>query len=205
MTKGVIALDADGVLLNYHVAYAQAWEQAFGEKPKLKDPLAYYPHDRWDVPRLGPDGRQALRDAMQDTFWSTMPAIDGAVPACHSLIEAGYELVCVSAVKTRFHAARLHNLEALGFGIERLFSTPSEGADDSASPKAVTIGKLMPIAFVDDFAPYMRGIAPEVHAALILREPNGSPNVGENLTVAHSTHVNLAAFARWWTQTGMVR
>jgi beta-phosphoglucomutase-like phosphatase (HAD superfamily) len=41
MTKGVIALDADGVLLNYHVAYAKAWESAFGEKPKMKDPLAY--------------------------------------------------------------------------------------------------------------------------------------------------------------------
>jgi hypothetical protein len=41
--------------------------------------------------------------------------------------------VCVSAVKTRFHAARLHNLKALGFGIDRLYSTPSEGAVESAS------------------------------------------------------------------------
>jgi hypothetical protein len=30
----------------------------------------------------------------------------------------------------------------------------------------------------DDFLSYLRGIPDNIHAALILREPNGSPNVG---------------------------
>ncbi len=198
MTLDMIALDADGVLMNYNVAFAHAWERAFGYRPKLKDPCGYHPHDLWDVPQLDVDGRQGLRYAMQDEFWSTMPAIDGAVDACRVLRGAGYELVCVSAVNPKFHAARLQNLKDLGFGIDRLYATPPTGDGATSSPKAAVIRKLMPVAFVDDFAPYMRGIPPEVHAALILRGPNGSPNVGDNLKVAHSTHENLAAFARWW-------
>jgi hypothetical protein len=200
MSKGLIALDGDGVLLDYNFAYALAWERAFGERPKLKDPLGYWPHDRWDVPRLGLEGRNTLRQAMQDEFWSTMPAIDGAVKACQTLIAAGYELVCVSAVKHQFHAARLENICKLGFGIERLVATPRAEAEGSISPKAGALHELMPVAFVDDLAPYLRGIPPQVHAALILREPNGSPNVGENLKLAHSTHESLAGFAQWWTQ-----
>jgi beta-phosphoglucomutase-like phosphatase (HAD superfamily) len=47
--KGIIALDADGVLLDYGLAYAGAWQKAFGQFPPERDPLAYWPTDRWDV------------------------------------------------------------------------------------------------------------------------------------------------------------
>ena len=40
MTKGIIALDADGVLLDYGLAYASAWQKAFGTYPGERDPLA---------------------------------------------------------------------------------------------------------------------------------------------------------------------
>jgi hypothetical protein len=33
MRKGLIALDADGVLLDFHLGYADAWRRAFGEAP----------------------------------------------------------------------------------------------------------------------------------------------------------------------------
>ncbi len=41
MSKGIIALDADGVLLDYGLAYAGAWQKAFGQYPRERDPLAY--------------------------------------------------------------------------------------------------------------------------------------------------------------------
>jgi hypothetical protein len=50
----------------------------------------------------------------------------------------------------------------------------------------------------DDFLSYLRGIPGNIHAALILREPNGSPNVGANLPWAHSRHADLADFTLWW-------
>jgi hypothetical protein len=54
------------------------------------------------------------------------------------------------------------------------------------------------VAFVDDYLPYFAGIPRQVHAALILREPNGSPNVGPDLENIDSRHQDLAGFADWW-------
>ena len=52
MKRPLIALDADGVLLDYSTAYAKAWERAFGWHPTERDPSAYWPMERWGVERL---------------------------------------------------------------------------------------------------------------------------------------------------------
>lgn len=194
--KPIIALDADGVLLDYHRAYAKAWAKAFGEMPALRDPLAYWPIDRWEVRRLVGDELTQFRACFDHHYWSTIPAISGAVDACHALVAAGYELVCVSAIESQFEAARLQNLCECGFPIARVLATPHATA--GTSPKAAALRELKPVAFVDDFLPYFQGIPSDIHAALVLREPNGSPNIGKDLAFAHSKHLDLSAFAEWW-------
>ncbi|HVL09522.1 MAG TPA: HAD family hydrolase [Burkholderiaceae bacterium] len=194
--KPIIALDADGVLLDYHHAYAQAWAKAFGTLPAMRDPLAYWPIDRWEVRRLSGAELAQFRACFDHQYWSTIPTIAGAVDACHALVAAGYELVCVSAIEAHFQAARLRNLRDGGFPIERVIATANAGLD--ASPKAAALSELRPVAFVDDFLPYLRGISSDIHAALVLREPNGSPNTGDDLAWAHSRHADLAAFTAWW-------
>ena len=194
--KPIIALDADGVLLDYHQAYAGAWAKAFGAMPAVRDPLAYWPLDRWEVHHLDGEELAQLRACFDHHYWSTIPAISGAVDACHALVAAGYDLVCVSAIKSQYEAARLQNLRDCGFPITRVLSTPNTGT--AASPKAAALRELKPVAFVDDFLPYLRGIPSEIHAALVLREPNGSPNVGDDLVLAHSKHPHLVAFTEWW-------
>lgn len=194
--KPIIALDADGVLLDYHSAYREAWARAFGTLPQLRDPNAYWPIDRWDVRRLEGKELNHFRQFFDDDFWSTIPSNKGAVDACIRLNEAGFELICVSAIEERFCEARLKNLRSLGFPIDRIIATSSEGA--SKSPKAEILHELQPIAFVDDYLPYHVGVSSKIHRALVLREPNGSPNVGKNLDLVDSTHTNLALFADWW-------
>lgn len=194
--KPIIALDADGVLLDYHHAYARAWGKAFGALPALRDPLAYWPIDRWEVRRLAGDELAQFRACFDRHYWSTIPAIAGAVDACHALVAAGYELVCVSAIEAPFQAARLSNLRDAGFPIERVIATDHAGID--ASPKAAALHELRPVAFVDDYLPYLRGIPAGIHAALVLREPYGSPNAGDDLVWAHSRHANLTDFTNWW-------
>lgn len=194
--RPIIALDADGVLVDYHLAYAEAWAKAFGHRPALRDPTAYWPMDRWEVRRLVGDELETFRACFDAEFWSTIPAIAGAVEACHELVEAGYDLVCVTAMEMQFETARLRNLRSLGFPIERVIATSN--AESGGSPKAAALRELQPVAFVDDYLPYMRGIPRQIHAALVLREPNGSPNRGAELERVHSTHTNLAAFAEWW-------
>lgn len=196
MVRPLIALDADGVLLDFHLGYASAWQRAFGQTPAERDPLAYWPVDRWEVERLDPPRRAVFRAAFDTHFWTTVPAIAGAVDACHRLRGAGFELVCVSALDLEFEAARLRNLRNLGFPIERVIATGN--AEGPRSPKADAIERLRPVAFVDDYLPYMRGLPDHVHTALVLRAPNGSPNVGVDMMLAKSVHPDLAGFADHW-------
>lgn len=198
--KGMtIALDADGVLLDYSSAYADAWTKVFGERPALRDPQAYWPIDRWAVERLQGDRLTTFRAAFDEQFWSTVPAIAGAVEACRRLVDAGYRLVCVSAMESAFAAARQRNLDALGFPISEVIATSADTGE--RSPKAAALTKLQAVAFVDDYLPYHRGIMPPVHKALILRESQGSPNTGPELACVDSQHADLAAFTDWWLAT----
>ena len=71
-------------------------------------------------------------------------------------------------------------------------------AEGERSPKADAIAALRSVAFVDDYIAYMRGVPTEVHTALVLRAPNGSPNVGDELKLARSMHQDLADFTDHW-------
>ncbi len=192
----VIALDADNVLLDYSLAYAAAWERAFQTRPVERDPQAYWPIDRWGVERLEGERLETFRACFDEEFWSTIPAVDGAVQACRDLASAGYTLVCVSAIHPAYEGARLRNLQSLGFPIARVIATGSSA--EAGNPKASAINELAPAAFVDDYLPYLTGIRPEIHTALVHRQRNGSPNRGPQLVHAKSQHANLAHFAHWW-------
>jgi len=195
--RPVIALDCDGVLLDFHLGYAAAWARTFGEVPAERDPLAYWPIDRWQVEHLDAARRVLFRAAFDEEFWSTLPPIERALEASHRLHDAGHDLVCVSALDAPFEAARLRNLRDHGFPIERVIATGHhEGA---RSPKADAIEALDPVAFVDDYVVYLRGLPAHVHTALVLRAPNGSPNQGPDMAWARSVHDDLAAFAAHWT------
>lgn len=191
-----IAIDADGVLLDYNSAYAQAWFKAFGECLILNNPAAYWPMERWNARWLVSNELEQFRSAFDHAFWSTIPAVPGALEACERLADRGYTLVCVTALHEKFADARAQNLRDLGFPISRVITTGAEIA--GGSPKAQAIADLQPVAFVDDYAPYLVGVDPQVHLALILRDPVGSPNVGELLDIPDSSHADLLGFTNWW-------
>lgn len=194
--KPVIALDADGVLLDYNQAYAWAWERAFGVQPAVRDANAYWALDRWTVQRLEGEPLQRFRRCFDEAFWSTVPALPGAVEACHRLVEAGFRLVCVSALEAQFGSARARNLQEHGFPLEDVIATGNQAGD--VSPKAAALIQLEAVAFVDDYLPYHRGVDASIHKALILREPNGSPNAGSELSLVDSRHRDLDDFAATW-------
>ena len=196
--RPLLALDADGVLLDYLEGYAEAWRDAFGTRPAVRDPLGYGPLDRWEVALLDADGKARFRKHFGTKFWSSLPAIPGAIDACTRLHDAGFELVCVSALDTEFEDSRLKNLRTLGYPIERVYATPHDGG--FRSPKADKLAELRPIAFVDDYLPYLRGVPAGVHTALITRGAIHGPNTGTEMALAKSVHHNLAAFADFWLQ-----
>lgn len=198
MGSRIIALDADGVLLDYHLAYANAWQRAFGVYPQENDPDAYWPMDRWAVQRLTGEPLEIFRRSFDELFWAGVPAIEGAVQACHALTNAGHELVCVSALPAKFRGARERNLRQLGFPIETAYATDNTAGP--RSPKADLLHTIRPLAFVDDFLPYLVGVDGDIHSALIMRGANGSPNQGERLALAASQHGSLLEFSHWWNE-----
>ena len=105
-------------------------------------------------------------------------------------------MVCVSALEHEHGPARLRNLRALDFPIERVIATGNAAGE--RSPKADAIEELHPIAFVDDYLPYLRGIPAQVHTALVLRAQNGSPNTGDEMQLVKSVHQDLAEFTTHW-------
>jgi phosphoglycolate phosphatase-like HAD superfamily hydrolase len=196
MPRPTIALDADGVLLDYHAAYRQAWFRAFKVLPDVRDKDAYWPIDRWSVRSLNGNELKYFRSFFDERFWRTIPAISGAVDACKRLKDAGFDLTCVSAIESKFRQVRFENLINEGFPIDAVISTDCDAHE--ISPKAQAIQKLNPVAFVDDFLPYHGGIPSYIHKALILRETRGSPNVGNELKLIDSTHKDLPTFVDWW-------
>jgi phosphoglycolate phosphatase-like HAD superfamily hydrolase len=196
--KKTIILDADGVLVDYHLAYKLAWEKAFGVKLQEVNPRAYLPMHRWGVKIFKTqDERMALKRGMGSDFWASLPALPGAVEACHLLVKNGHDLICVTALDHKYQKERARNLIDLGFPIDTVHCTGSDTVN-GMSPKAKIVNELGPVAFVDDHAPYLRGVGDHVHRALILGAPEGSPNVGADLALAHSTHLDLLAFAKSW-------
>lgn len=196
INPNLLAFDADGVLIDYHFAYAKAWERAFGATAEVVDALAYWPKDRYGIPHLKGADLEKFRAEFNHELWSTMRALPGALDATILLKKSGYDLVCVSAVRPEHTQARALNLRTLGFPIDAVYSC--HGASSTISPKAATLGALMPAAFIDDYLPYLRGVPASIHSALIARSPHGSPNVGPELALAHSTHSDVLDFASYW-------
>lgn len=51
-----------------------------------------------------------------------------------------------------------------------------------------------------DYLPYLRGVAPDVHTALITRGATSGPNEGPEMALAKSTHADLTEFSDFWLQ-----
>ena len=197
----LIALDADGVMLDYHYSYAAAWGKAFGAAPEIVDPTAYWAVDRYGLRSLESAELAHFRSFFDDEFWGGIPALPGAVEAAQALSRAGWEIVCVTAIRPQHLDPRTENLKKLGFPIDRVFA--AHGSHEARSPKADALASLMPAAFVDDFLPYLRGVPSEIHRALIDRSPTGSPNQGPEMSLASSKHSSLSDFSKYWLGRGL--
>ena len=124
MARPLIALDADGVLLDFHLGYAGAWARAFGSRAGRARPARLLA----DRP-LG--GRSARRRAARSTSGATSTSSSGrrcrpskapSTPATASTTPA--TTWSASRRSTLEHeAARLRNLRDHGFPIERVIAT----------------------------------------------------------------------------------
>lgn len=194
--RPIIALDVDGVLLDYSSAYALAWQRAFGKHPTEVKPNAFWPHERWGIPWLEGEQLKQFKAQFDEVFWSTLPALPGTVEACHQLVDAGYELIAVTAIDSQWLRARMKNLQLHGFPILQVIATGG-AIHDQPNPKAEVINRIRPAVFVDDYPPFLEGIHTDVHKVLIYPPQRGG-NADEQIGLFESTHPTLNVFAQEW-------
>ena len=195
--KRIIALDADGVLLDYNKAAASVWTNAFGAAPELKDPEAYHFRNVYAMDLRD----KTIKDKYYETFsrigWSDMLAMPGAVEACQMLHSMGYELHVVSSMPMAFAAQRYENLLRLGMPISSVIATGrTEGTDN---PKRAKLLELAPVAFVDDLLSNFEGVSDAMHCAFVLHwDSMDNPNRGTKPLLAASSHASVLDFATYW-------
>ncbi|CAF3312395.1 unnamed protein product [Rotaria socialis] len=179
--KPIIALDCDGVLLDYHATFAQIYEKAFGKQLTCVSPKSYYSSTAYDV-TFTPEEQNRFNEVWDAEGWRTMPMLDGALQACNLLHEAGYELICVTAMPACFSDHRLENFLSHGFPINRVISTGYDKENPQNNPKKKIIEALHPVAFVDDLRRNFKDIQ-GVHTKFVFidNEYHDDPNQYDNI------------------------
>ncbi|CAF1142700.1 unnamed protein product [Rotaria sordida] len=155
--KPIIALDCDGVLLDYHATFARIYEKAFEKQLSIVSPKSYDVTIKYNV-QFTPEEKDQFNALWNSEAWRTMPMLDGALQACHLLHQAGYELVCVTGMSAQFTDHRLENLRSHGFPIDRVITTGSDKQNPSNNPKKQAIEELHPVVFVDDWRRHFKDI-----------------------------------------------
>ncbi|CAF2972229.1 unnamed protein product [Rotaria sp. Silwood2] len=163
--KAIIALDCDGVLLDYHTNFANIYEKAFGKELTIVSPKSYHATNKYGV-KFNDEEKKEFDKVWDEHGWRKMPMYDGALQACNLLHKAGYELVCVTAMPAQFIEHRLENFRLHGFPIDKIISTGYDKHNFNNNPKKKTIEDLHPIAFVDDLRRNFKDIQ-GVHTKLI--------------------------------------
>ncbi|MBC8741874.1 HAD family hydrolase [Paraburkholderia sp. UCT31] len=193
--SSLIAVDGDGVMLDYRLAFPDVWRRAFGGELKLVRPDAYHAATAFGIEWASAEQEAHFYSHFGEDAWSTMPALDGAVEGCHLLVAAGFELVCVTSMNPGFADARKRNLEAHGFPVSDVYAVKRNGVEN---PKLETLERLRAVALVDDLPDNFAGLDRAVHRALIDYGRFDAPIPTSDAAWPHSTHRSLLDFARFW-------
>ncbi|CAF1039169.1 unnamed protein product [Adineta ricciae] len=198
--KPIIALDCDGVLLNFDATYAQIYEKTFGKQLSVVVPQAYRAETKYGV-QLTHEEKFQFDEVWNEHGWRTMPMQDGALEACHLLHQAGYELVCVTAMSSNHSEHRLENFRLHGFPIDKIICTGYHKDNICKNPKKQVIEDLHPVAFVDDLRRNFKDIQ-GVHTKLVFIDHERIDDPDRHETIYYDIkYPNLLAFVKDFLRT----
>ena len=206
MARPLIALDADGVLLDFHLGYAGAWARAFGSAPGRARPARLLA----DRPLAGRAARRAERRPFPAPLRRAVLVVGAGdrrrarrlPPSPRRRLRPGLRLG--ARCRARGGAPAQPARPRLS---DRAGHRHRQRGRASAAPRPTRSPPSARQAFVDDYLPYLRGVPGHVHTALVLRAPNGSPNEGAELSLAKLGSRRLARVRRFLAQalTGPLR
>ena len=194
--RKILALDADGVVLDYNHQACTMWEKAFGEPPIPREhPIGHHFPQRFHAERLQITAEyQHFQKVFSDNHgWRTMRALPYALEGCHLLHDAGYDIHIVTAMPVEYESHRAENLKILGFPIARVHATGR--GDGWSNPKKDILLNLQPVAFLDDLLDNFKDVNHLLHCGLLdWHGLNTQPSLQA------STHRNVLEFAQYCLQ-----
>lgn len=180
-------------MLNYNEAYKEIYMEGFGIDLDLVDKNAFHADNVWNREQVNVKKKSDFYKMSHVLrIWKRMKALDGAVEAINNLVDSGYEIVCVTSMPAQYEADRLHNLQALGFKINRIIATPRKG---KGNPKKYYIESLCPLYFVDDLIKNFEDIDSSTQLVYIDRKYSDDPNAEQGHISYHQTFSSLKEFS----------
>lgn len=174
MKSKVIAIDCDGVMLDYNMAFKDLYLNHYKQDLQIKDPHAYHATNMFGLPKLqGEELENFHKSSDEYGLWGKMPAIENAIKSVESLNKLGYTCICVTSMPEKYAELRFENLKSLGFQIERVIATSRVGSEN---PKKKYIEELNPEYFIDDLQRNFEGIETDTTLVLIDRNHSDKPN-----------------------------
>jgi phosphoglycolate phosphatase-like HAD superfamily hydrolase len=194
MTERIVAVDGDGVVVDYRQAYPAVWRAAFGGDLKLVRPDAYHAHTAYGITWESAAQEAHFFKYFDEEAWSNMPLMDGVEEGCELLVEADWKLVCVSSMNPAFEAARKRNFERYKLPISEVYAVKRHG---TGNPKKEVLERIRAKALADDLKDNFEGLSSDIHRAFINYRRFDCPSLNSAL-VADSEHGSFLDFARYW-------
>lgn len=142
--RSIIALDADGVILNFHDKFALAASEILNRP--IHELNSSYSLER----RFGITSDELTRvwdHFAQSQYWRTIEPLDGAIAAIQDLRKSGHdEIHVVTAIPEKHRLDRHHNFKRIGFEPHAIHCVEHT----TRYAKVPPIEAIRPLVFVDD-------------------------------------------------------
>ena len=197
-----IALDCDGVLLDYNEAYGRLLKEFFGKEIPVFDPTCYHAENYYGIANkwVNKEERAAFFKLFNEKGWAMMQALPGALQATQQLKDMGYYIYVVTSMDKKAQEMRFNNLKQLGFPIDEVISTGKKHGHQN--PKKEYIEHIKPEYFVDDLISNFHNITSNTHFVLIDLPATDSPNLDFKEPInLHSKYNSLLDFVKFMNQS----
>lgn len=136
----VIAVDVDGVLVEFLSGFERAFEATIG-RPAVRISPSWALDVAYGISAAELDAVWRAVAAMH--IYRDLPPLPGAFEALRMLDDAGYEVHAVTAIEPQYWDDRYENLSALGFKGNSIHAV-------GHGPKTPVLQQLRPVLFADD-------------------------------------------------------
>lgn len=147
--SGTVALDCDGVLLDFLAKFQEIGTYALG-RPLKEVENAYDLSKRYGLTDL--EHKHVHKVFVQENGWSSLPPLPGAIDAARELQDAGHRVIVVTAIDEVFKTRRMDNFKKYGFVPDAIYCV---GAG-SGHTKGEAYTAEQPHAIVDDRLVYLK-------------------------------------------------